>query len=154
MAACTIFPHRCNNAMLSCLLPSPSDFFFLLRGEFCLFSFICWSSSTTPLKPETPGYSHLPNSLRTRLITHQLCVVVLSVLFFYYCLVFCTALCPFTYNIVILWLCKWQLTGWVGVNTAVYNVAIGKEEKQVINNNNNYIQYEKCNHIIIASCTS
>ena len=68
--------------------------FFLLRGKFHLFSFIRWSSSTTPLKPETPGPSHLSNSLRTRLITHQVCVLMLSVSFFYHYLVFCTALSP------------------------------------------------------------
>ena len=50
------------------LLASKSRvFFFLLRGESRLFSFVCWSSLTTPLKPETPGPSHLSNS-------HQLCV--------------------------------------------------------------------------------
>ena len=99
--ACTIFSHSCNNAMLSYLLPNPSAIFWL-RGESLLFSFVCWSSSTTPLKPETPGPSHLSNSLRTRLITPQVCVVMLSVSFFYHCLAFCTALSPFTHDIVIL----------------------------------------------------
>ena len=39
-------------------------------------------------------------------------------------------LSPFTYDIVMLWLCKWQLTFWVGVNAAVHSVAIGKEENK------------------------
>ena len=58
---------------------------------------------------------------------------------FNYCLAFFTAMSPFTYDIVILWLCKWQLTDWVGVNAAVHSVAIGERRKQVVNNINNLI---------------
>ena len=61
---------------------------------------------------------------------------IYCVSFFYYCLAFCTAFSPFTYDIVILWVCKWQLTSWVGVNAAVHSVAIGERRKQVINNIN------------------
>ena len=46
------------------------------------------------------------------------------------CMAFCTALSPFIYDIVILWLCKWQLTYWVGVNAAVHSVAVGKEDNK------------------------
>ena len=49
---------------------------------------------------------------------------------FYYSLPFFTAMSPFTCDIVIMWLCKWQLTDWVGVNAAVHSVAIGKEENK------------------------
>ena len=118
------------------LLASKSKcFFFLLRGEFCLLvSFV--GVHQLHLSSQTPGPSHLPNSLRTRLITHQLRVVVLSVSLFYHCLVFFTALSLFTYDIVIMWLCKWQLTCWVGVNTAVHSI---ERRKQVINNSSNLI---------------
>ena len=59
-----------------------------------------------------------------------------SVLFFHPCLAFCIALSLFLHNIVMLWLWKWQLTSWVGVNAPVHSVASEKRTKQVININN------------------
>ena len=51
-------------------------------------------------------------------------------------------LCSTVYDIVMLWLCKWQLTHWVGVNAAVHSVAIGERRKQVINNINNLMYWK------------
>ena len=48
------------------------------------------------------------------------------------------------HDIVMLGVCKWQLTDWVGVNVPVYSVAIGERKKQVINNVNNLQSYQKC----------
>ena len=50
---------------------------------------------------------------------------------------------------VMLWLCKWQLTSWAGVNAAVHSVAIGERRKQVINNINNLI-YSKWSIAYVA----
>ena len=72
---------------------------------------------------------------------YTLCVLIFSLSFFYHYMAFCTALSPFTYDIVILGLCKWQLTHWVGVNAAVHNVAIGKENKWSTTYTTKCIQY-------------
>ena len=67
---------------------------------------------------------------------HILCV--------YDCLAFCTALPPLTYGIVMLGLCKWQLTSWVRVNAPVHSVAIVKGENKWSTTSTTCICFRKC----------
>ena len=76
----------------------------------------------------------MSSALNCLLQTSCLGSIITQKEYFYYCLPVFTAMLPFIYDTVLLWLCKWQLTGWVGVNAVVYSVAIGERRKQVVNN--------------------